>query len=97
MRQILDAAPIEPLRGVLPCLFERMRRVGWTGRFLTEIDAQKYYTVALDGSQYFSSTKIDCASCSRRKGVKGGGELLARGGGGDTAARWQPRHPATGC
>lgn len=71
MREILDAAPIEPLRSVLSQLFERMRRVGWTGRFVTEVDGQRYYTVVLDGSQYFSSTKIECASCLRRKGVKG--------------------------
>jgi hypothetical protein len=71
MRPILDEAPIEPLRSVLPCLFERMRRVGWTGQFVSEVDGQKYYTVALDGSQYFSSTKIECASCLRRKGAKG--------------------------
>ena len=60
MRQILDGVPIEPLLGVLSEVFERMRRVGWTGKFVTEVEGQKVYTVALDGSQYFSSTKIEC-------------------------------------
>jgi hypothetical protein len=71
MREILDGAPIEPLLSVLSEVFERMRRVGWTTRFVTEVDGQKYYTVALDGSQYFSSTKIECPACLRRADKNG--------------------------
>jgi len=71
MREILDGAPIEPLRQALPEVFERMRRVGWTVKFVSEISGQKYYTVALDGSEYFHSTKIECPGCLRRKSVKG--------------------------
>lgn len=71
MREILDGAPIEPLRGVLPEIFERMRRIGWATKFVTDLDSQKYYTVALDGSEYFHSTKIECPGCLRRKSVKG--------------------------
>lgn len=71
MREILDGAPIGPLRSVLPEVFERMRRVGWTLKFVTEVEGQKYYTVALDGSEYFHSTKIACPGCLRRKSVKG--------------------------
>lgn len=71
MREILDGAPIEPLLGVLPEVFERMRRVGWTTKFVTEVEGQKYYTVALDGSQYFSSTKIECPACLRRADKNG--------------------------
>jgi hypothetical protein len=71
MREILDGAPIEPLRQVLAEIFERMRRVGWTVKFVSEVSGQKYYTVALDGSEYFHSTKIECPRCLRRKSVKG--------------------------
>ena len=71
MREILDGVPVEPLRRVLPEIFERMRRIGWTLKFVTELDGQQYYTVALDGSEYFHSTKIECPSCLRRQSVKG--------------------------
>jgi hypothetical protein len=71
MREILDRAAIEPLRSVLPEVFARMRRVGWTVKFVTELDEQKYYTVAFDGSEYFHSTKIECAGCLRRERAKG--------------------------
>lgn len=63
MRELLDGATVEPLRGVLTETFERMRRPGWAAKFVTEINGEKYYTAALDGSQYFSSTKIHCPSC----------------------------------
>lgn len=71
MRQILDGAPVEPLLGVLAEVFERMRRVGWTSKFVTEVEGRKVYTVALDGSQYFSSTKIECPGCLRRSAKNG--------------------------
>ena len=71
MREILDGAPIEPLRRVLPQTFERMRRVGWTGRFVTEVNGEKYYTVALDGSEYFHSTKLSCPGCLHHQSAKG--------------------------
>jgi hypothetical protein len=71
MREILDGVPTEPLRRVLPQTFEQMRRVGWTRRFVTEVAGEKYYTTALDGSEYFHSTKIQCPSCLRQKSAKG--------------------------
>jgi hypothetical protein len=72
MRALLDdPAAQEPLRRVLPEVFERMRRTGWTARFLTEVQGEKYYTLALDGSQYFSSTKIACPACLQRKDKNG--------------------------
>src|SRR5712692_6387086 len=42
-REILDGVPSEPLRRVLPQTFEQIRRVGWTGRFVTAINGEKYY------------------------------------------------------
>lgn len=72
MRTLLDSqAAQEPLRRLLPEVFERMRRTGWTVRFMTEVNGVKYSTVALDGSQYFSSEKINCPFCLRRKDVSG--------------------------
>lgn len=66
MREILDEAPTEPLRHLIALLFERVRRAGWAQRFLTRVGEQDYYTVVLDGSEYFHSTKINCPSCLRR-------------------------------
>ena len=72
MRQLLDdPAALAPLRQVLPQVFEKMRRTGWTARLVTEVNGGNYYTVALDGSQYFSSTKIACEHCLRRKDQTG--------------------------
>jgi hypothetical protein len=71
MREILDGAPIEPLRRVLPETFERMRRVGWTERFVIELDGKKYDTVALDGSEYFHSTQIHCPGCLHHQSSNG--------------------------
>ena len=71
MRTILDTVATEPLRRVLPEVFERMRRVGWTAKFVTEVEGEKYYTVAFDGSEYFHSTKIECPSCLRRTSQDG--------------------------
>ena len=34
MRELLDGAPVEPLRGVLTETFERLRRAGWAGKFV---------------------------------------------------------------
>src|SRR6266850_4970232 len=71
MREILDGVPTEPLRRVLPETFARMRRVGWTGKFVTAVNGEKYYSVAVDGSEYFHSTTIACPSCLRQRSAKG--------------------------
>jgi hypothetical protein len=71
MREILDGVPAEPLRRVLPETFERMRRVGWTGKFVTEVKGERYYSVAVDGSEYFHSTKIACPGCLRQRSPTG--------------------------
>jgi hypothetical protein len=67
MREIIDGAPIEPLRLLLPAVFERMRRIGWTARFITEVNGEKYYTIPLEGSEYFHSTKISCPGCLKKE------------------------------
>jgi hypothetical protein len=55
MREILDGVEAESIRGVLPPLWEKVRRAGWGGRFTTTLPSGQhqgtYYTVALDGSE----------------------------------------------
>ena len=75
MREILDGVEPEALRVVLPPLCEKMRRAGWGGRFTTTLPSGQhqgtYYTVALDGSEYFHSTRIQCPHCLRQSDSKG--------------------------
>ena len=75
MREILDGVEPESLRGVLPQLWEKMRRAGWGGRFTTTLPSGEhqgtYYTVALDGSEYFRSTQVQCPHCLRQTDPQG--------------------------
>ncbi len=70
MRDILDGVPIELLRELLPRVFEKIRRAGWAKAFTTELTSGEhrgtYYTVMLDGSDYFHSTCLHCPSCLTR-------------------------------
>jgi hypothetical protein len=75
MREILDGVEPEAIRGVLPQLWEKVRRAGWDGRFTTRLPSGHhqgtYYTVALDGSGYFRSTKVQCPHCLRQLDPQG--------------------------
>jgi hypothetical protein len=75
MREILDGVKPEALRGVLPQLWEKVRRAGWGRRFTTTLPSGEhqgtYYTVALDGSEYFRSTTIQCPHCLRQTDSQG--------------------------
>jgi hypothetical protein len=75
MREILDGVEPEALRKVLPRLWEKVRRAGWGGRFTTTLPSGQhqgtYYTVALDGSEYFRSTQVRCSHCLRQSDSKG--------------------------
>jgi DNA-binding response OmpR family regulator len=75
MREILDAVKPDVLRGILPQLWEKVRRAGWGGRFTTRLPSGehqgRYYTVALDGSAYFRSTTIQCPHCLRQTDPQG--------------------------
>lgn len=72
MRALLDTkAAQEPLRRVLPQVFERLRQTGWTTRYVTTVNGINYYTVAVDGSQYFSSANLHCPYCLQRKDKNG--------------------------
>jgi hypothetical protein len=70
MRDVLGRAEIEPLRRLLPELLEASRRAGWAKDFKIRLESGKdqgdYYTMPLDGSEYFHSTKIECPSCLKR-------------------------------
>jgi hypothetical protein len=67
MREILDPLETEPLRQLLPTLVEKIRRAAWAKPFKSSLatgqDHGDYYSVALDGTQYFHSTKLECPSC----------------------------------
>jgi hypothetical protein len=75
MRKILDGVAPEVLRGVLPELWEKVRRAGWGPRFTTPLPSGqqqgRYYTVVLDGSEYFRSTQIQCPHCLRQPDPQG--------------------------
>jgi hypothetical protein len=75
MREILDGVEPESLRGILPQLWEKVRRAGWGPRFTTTLPSGEhqgtYYTVALDGSEYFRSTKVQCPHCLRQTDPQG--------------------------
>jgi len=75
MREILDGVEPEILRSLLPQLWEKVRRAGWGQRFTTALPGGQhqgtYYTVALDGSEYFHSTTIQCPHCLRQPDPKG--------------------------
>jgi hypothetical protein len=75
LREILDGVAPESLRKVLPQLWEKVRRAGWSRRFTTTLPSGSrqgvYYTVALDGSEYFRSTQVQCSHCLRQPDGKG--------------------------
>ena len=75
MREILDGVEVESVRPLLPQLWEKVRRAGWGGRFTTTLPSGQhqgtYSTVALDGSEYFRSTQIQCPHCLRQADSQG--------------------------
>ena len=75
MREILDGASPEPLRRLLPELFESVRRAGWANQYKTNLPSGKdqgdYYTMPLDGVEYFHSTKIECPGCLKKTDKNG--------------------------
>jgi hypothetical protein len=75
MREILDGVPPALLRPLLPMLFEKIRRAGWAGEFKSIVPSGAhqgaYYTLVLDGTDYFHSTKVECPSCLQRTDGQG--------------------------
>ena len=80
MRDILDGVAPELLRPLLPVLFEKMRRVGWAKEFKSTVPSGEhqgdYYTLMLDGTDYFHSTEIQCPGCVQQR--DGGGQVHFR-------------------
>jgi len=76
-REILDEGKPDTLRGGLPQLWEKVRRAGWGGRVTTTLPSGEhqgaYYMVALEGSEYFRSTQIQCPHCLRQTDPPGRG------------------------
>ena len=67
LREILDGAPVEPLRRLLAVIFNRFRRSGWAAEFRTSLAlGKRFYPVAIDGTDYFCSREINCSTCLRR-------------------------------
>jgi hypothetical protein len=72
LRDILDSTPSEPLRRLLAVIFNRFRRSGWALQFRTsDAVGKRFYPVAIDGTDYFSSYEINCSSCLRRSSTDG--------------------------
>jgi hypothetical protein len=75
MREILDRVDPDSLRGIFPQMWEKVRRAGWGPRFTTTLPSGAhqgtYYTVALEGSEYFGSTKVQCPHCLRQPDPQG--------------------------
>ena len=68
LRQSLDEVPTEAINASFPILLQRLQR----GKQLVPYKLDSgHYLIALDGSQYFSSEKINCPSCLTYKGARG--------------------------
>lgn len=76
MREILDGTSPEPLRRLLPELFEYVRRAGWAEQYKTTLPSGKdkgdYFTMPMDGSEYSHSTQIECSGCLKKVDKKTG-------------------------
>lgn len=76
MREILDDADPQALRKLLPKLFEDVRRAGWAEQYKTTLpsgqDKGDYFTLPLDGMEYFHSTKVECPGCLKKTDKKSG-------------------------
>lgn len=64
MRGILDPLSPQLLRPLFRSLFERLSQAGLIGQYHYR---NKAVIVSADGVEHFSSTKVNCSSCTRRK------------------------------
>jgi hypothetical protein len=68
LRQSMDAVLTRAIHPAFSVLFQRLQR----GKQLVPYRLDSgHYLIALDGSQYFSSEKINCPSCLTYKGARG--------------------------
>jgi hypothetical protein len=68
MRTILDPVSPDNLKPLFKDVIEQLRR----RRVLAQMKFRGHYLVSLDGSGYFASTEIHCASCLEKKSRKTG-------------------------
>lgn len=67
LRQTLDAIPTQAILPAFPILLKRLQR----GKQLVAYKMESgHHLIALDGTQYFSSQKINCPSCLTYKGTR---------------------------
>jgi hypothetical protein len=68
LRQTLDAVPTQAIHPAFSMLLHRLQR----GKQLVAYKLESgHHLIALDGSQYFSSKKINCPHCLTYQGKKG--------------------------
>jgi hypothetical protein len=79
MRDILAGVPVERLRPLWPTLFAKYRRAGWAKELQRTIvrgsHQGTYSTVAVEGSDPFHATKVECPSGLPRHAAEGTGHL----------------------
>ena len=79
MRDILDGVPVERIRALLPALFDKIRHAGWATACTTELSSGSTpgpdYTLMLDGSDSFHSTRLRCPGCLERHESAGQGHF----------------------
>jgi hypothetical protein len=63
MREILDPIPPDELRPMFNDIFRQLQRGKALESFVFE---DGHYLLSLDGTEYFSSNTVHCASCQRR-------------------------------
>lgn len=68
MRNVLDKTEVEPLFNVFTWVLQSFEQGGWLKRYKF-LEGQ--YLIALDGTNYFSSSKIHCSQCNHRTDQNG--------------------------
>ena len=73
---MLDGSAPESLRRLLPAWFEDVRRAGWAAQYKTTRpsgrDKGSYFTMPMDGMEYFHSTQIEGPGCLQKTDEKSG-------------------------
>lgn len=73
LREILDGAPVDPVRRLLGHVFERYRRSGWAAEFKTSRAlGGGLYPLILDATDYYASSAIGCQHCLTSTHTKDG-------------------------
>src|SRR3972149_9444513 len=68
IRDIIDLIPTDELSGIFPAFLNHLQR----GRQLSQYRLLNgKYLIAIDGSQYFSSEKVNCPQCLKKESAKG--------------------------